>query len=102
VSWLQRMRSRRGPLLVYIGLATCAIGFALIAVSWGEVAGKLNVAVQIPYVVSAGFTGIGLIVVGAMIVNIAVRQIETGKREAQTAQMVAAMQDLQTVIENKL
>jgi hypothetical protein len=102
VSWLQRIRSRRGPLLVYIGLAVCAAGFGLIAVCWGEVAGHLNVALQIPYVVSAGFTGIGLIVLGTMIVSIAVRQIETGKREAQTAQMVAALQDLQSVIETKL
>lgn len=50
--------------LVFASLAVVVVGFAVLAVTWGQVAGEVNVARQLPYVVSGGLTGLALVVVG--------------------------------------
>lgn len=65
------------PTLVYAGVAIVAFGFALLAYTWGRVAGTLSIALQLPYIASGGFTGLALIVLGALLVSVAV-----GRRDA--------------------
>src|SRR5687768_12823458 len=57
---------------VWIGVVVAAGGFVLIAVAWGQIAATLNVGLQMPWLVSAGFTGLGVILVGLTIVIAAV------------------------------
>lgn len=59
---------------IVAGLAACVAGFGLIAYCWSQVALRTIVADQTAYVVSAGFTGLGSIVVGAMVAAIQVRR----------------------------
>ena len=57
-----------------LGVLLCATGFVLIAYCWSQVGLRMQVADQMAYVVSSGFTGIGLIGVGAVLVSIQVRR----------------------------
>ena len=45
----------------YVGIAVVAIGFALIGIAWAKVAALTNVALQLPYVVSAGISGLAVV-----------------------------------------
>ncbi len=62
------------PTPIVIGIASCVVGFLLIVYCWSQVALRMHVADQVAYIVSSGFTAIGLIVVGATIVSIQVRR----------------------------
>lgn len=85
------------PFWIYAGLALIGIGFTAIGVTWGRVAGELQVALQLPYLVSGGLTGIGLIVVGAMMVNIAVKRRDAAKRTRQLEQLAELLRELRGV-----
>jgi hypothetical protein len=87
-----------GQWSAYVGLVTCAVGFGLIAVAWGKVAGELNVALQMPYVVSAAITGLGLIMVGLTVVLVAVNRLDNRKREAQLREVVAELRELRATL----
>jgi hypothetical protein len=67
----------------YLGVAIIAAGFALIGVAWAQIAALTNVSLQIPYLVSAGFTGLALIMVGLMTVNIAAKRQDGAERTRQ-------------------
>ena len=76
---------------VWLGLFLSMVGFGLIVFAWGKVAGLLDVSLQIPYLVSAGLTGLGLIMVGLLIVGLSVRQREAADRERQLEELIEAM-----------
>src|SRR4051812_26812099 len=58
-------------LATYAGIVVAAAGLGLLVLAWGRTAGiASNVALQVPYVISAGFTGVALVVVGLTIVNL--------------------------------
>jgi len=78
----------------YAGLVLCAAGFGLLAVAWGKIAGELNVALQLPYLVSAGFTGLGLIMVGLAVLFVAVNRLDNRRRDAQLRQIVLELREL--------
>lgn len=59
---------------VIFGILLCAAGFFLIAYCWSQVGLRMSVAEQVPYIVSSGFTGLGLIVVGSVTISIQVRR----------------------------
>lgn len=65
------------PALVYAGVALVAFGFVLLAYTWGRVAGTLSIALQLPYIASGGFTGLAMIVLGALSISVA-----AGRRDA--------------------
>lgn len=82
------------PTPTYIGIAVAALGFVLLAVAWGGVAGKNNVALQVPYLVSGGLAGLGLIMVGLTIVNVAAKRRDAALREQQIQLLAAALHEL--------
>ena len=55
---------RRAPIVVYIGIGLVMTGFALIVFGWSKVAGLDSVPMQIPYLLSAGMIGLGIVLVG--------------------------------------
>lgn len=75
------------PALLYGGVVVVAAGFALIALTWGKVAGLDAVALQLPYLVSGGLTGLGLVIVGATAVNVHTKLREGAERERQSQQL---------------
>src|SRR3954468_4250657 len=58
------MRSTWGKLGGQLGLACIGIGLLLIGLAWNGAAGVDFVSGQIPYLLSGGFLGLSLVVVG--------------------------------------
>lgn len=85
-------------LLTYVGVAVAAAGFGLIVLAWAQVAGETAVPLQLPYVVSGGFTGIGLILVGLTLINMQARLRDAARRDQQLLQI----QDLMDQIRGRL
>ena len=79
---------------VWAGLGVAALGFLLIFFSWIKVAATLDVGRQIPYVVSGAMTGLGLIVAGIAVVDMAVRRQDRLERRQQLALMRTILEEL--------
>ena len=93
-SW---MRSG-SPVLTYIGIGVAVLGFLLILLAWGQVAGETQVYLQVPYVVSAGLGGVGLVMVGLTIVNVAAKQRDEADRDRQIDQLVSILDELKSAL----
>jgi len=94
LAWL-----RRGGTPVWLGLFLTAAGFGLIAYTWGKTAALTDVAAQVPYLVSGGLVGIGFILVGLLVVNIAVKRREALDRQRQLEELRDAVVQLRSAIE---
>ncbi len=87
------------PVPTYLGIAVAAIGFVLILFAWGQSAGETNVALQIPYLISGGMVGLGLILVGVTVVNVAAKRRDALLREQQTGLLASALRELSTALD---
>lgn len=88
----------QSPAPTYAGVALALAGFVLIAVTWGAIAPLKDVAKQLPYIVSGGLTGLGLILVGMTVVSVAARRREAALRERQTEVLSKALDQLSSAI----
>jgi hypothetical protein len=79
---------------VWAGLVVAASGFGLIFYSWIRVAATLDVGRQMPYVVSGAMSGLGLIVVGIALVDMAVRRQDRQERRQQLGLMRSILEEL--------
>jgi hypothetical protein len=79
---------------VWVGLVVAAFGFGLIFYSWIRVAATLDVGRQMPYVVSGAMSGLGLIVVGVALVDMAVRRQDRLERRQQLGLMRNILEEL--------
>ena len=71
-----------------------------IAYAWGKVAGIAdNVALQMPYLVSGGLAGLGLVMVGVTIINVAAKRRDTQLRQQQTQLLADALRELRSALE---
>ena len=95
----ERWLAPESPLLVYAGVAVVAVGFVLIAIAWSEIAALTNVALQMPYLVSAGITGLALVMVGLLLINVGTKRRDGAARERQTAAIADAMIQLRLTVE---
>jgi hypothetical protein len=86
---------------VWTGLFVAAAGFGLIALTWGKTAALVNVAQQIPYLVSGGLSGLGLILVGLLIVDVSVKRREALERARQLEEVTEALIRLRKAIEEQ-
>jgi hypothetical protein len=80
---------------IYIGVAVAAIGFALLGLAWARVAGLVDVWKQMPYLLSAGLPGLGLVMVGLVIINVSARRQDGAARARQMSALTEALRDLQ-------
>src|SRR3954453_14153126 len=79
----------------YAGVAITLIGFALIGYAWAKVAALVDVWRQMPYVVSAGLPGLGLVMTGLVVINVSARRQDGAARARQMDTLTEALQDLQ-------
>jgi hypothetical protein len=84
---------------VWVGLFIAAAGFGLIAFTWSKVAALINVALQLPYMLSGGFVGLGLVMLGLLVVNLAVKRKEAFDRHRQLEEVREALVRLRQAIE---
>jgi hypothetical protein len=89
------------PVPTYLGIAVAAIGFVLIAFTWGAVAGETNVALQMPYLVSGGISGLALVMVGLTVVSIASRRRDAVLREQQNQLLADALRELGAALDER-
>jgi hypothetical protein len=82
----------------YVGIVVIAVGFALIGIAWARIAALTDVALQMPYLVSAGFTGLALVMVGLIIVNVAAKRQDSAERTRQLQTLAETFQSLQAEI----
>jgi hypothetical protein len=88
------------PVPTYVGIGIAVLGFGLIAYAWSKVAGIAdNVALQMPYLVSGGLTGLGLVMVGVTIVNIAAKRRDAQQRRQQTQLLADALTELRNALD---
>jgi hypothetical protein len=80
---------------IYLGVVVAAIGFVLIGVAWAQVAGEVDVWKQMPYLLSAGLPGLGLVMVGLVVINISARRQDGAARTRQMAALTEALRELQ-------
>jgi hypothetical protein len=76
---------------VYAGLALIVIGFAVLAWTWSRVAGTAIVALQLPYLASGGFSGLGLLVIGTLLIYLGVKRRDAWTRERRLEALAAAL-----------
>jgi len=93
-SWLRG----NSPVPTYIGVAIAIAGFVLLLIAWGQVAGETQVALQLPYLVSAGLTGLALVMVGLTVVTIASEQRDAVARDRQMDQLVSILDELNATL----
>jgi hypothetical protein len=86
------------PAVIYIGIGVAVLGFLLILLAWGQVAGETQVYLQIPYLVSAGLSGLGLVMVGLTVVNVSAKQRDAIDRDRQMDQLVSILVELRSVM----
>ncbi len=82
----------------WTGVLVAAAGLLLVALAWGRTAGLTNVALQVPYVVSAGFTGLGLVAVGLTVVNISAKHADAKERTRQVGELRELLTELRQVV----
>jgi hypothetical protein len=86
---------RSSPIPTWIGLGLVGAGFAVLAYGWGKVAGLAAVALQVPYIISAGCIGLGLIVLGAAVVAIQGRRREAAARADVLVELGRVMREIE-------
>jgi|SRR5436190_5090637 len=85
----------------YVGILATLVGFGLIALAWAKVAGLTDVWKQMPYVVSAGFTGLGLIMSGLLVINIAAKRQDAAERARQLETLTDALHELKQHLDRR-
>ena len=85
----------------YVGLLVVAVGTVLLVVAWGRVAGLTDVALQVPDVISAGFVGFGLVLVGLTAISIAATLADAAARSRQIAALHALIAELRRSLEEQ-
>jgi hypothetical protein len=86
------------PVPTYLGVAVAVIGFVLVLFAWGQSAGETNVALQIPYLISGGMVGLGMIMVGVTVVNVAAKRRDVLLREQQIELLASALRELSSAL----
>jgi len=99
--WLRAFADPSSHVMTYGGIVLLLGGFGLLALGWARVAGLTDVWKQMPYVVSAGFPGLGLIMTGLLVLNIAAKRQDAAVRAQQMAQLTEALADLKHTMDDK-
>lgn len=84
--------------VVVLGLVIIVAGFGLIAFTWSQVAGTLSVGLQLPYLASGGFVGLGLIVVGVGVISIGAKRRDSFNRVRQIEKLAATMESIEKAV----
>lgn len=71
-----------------VGGVLIAAGFATIGLTWSAVAARLQVALQLPYLISGSFAALGLIGVGLTVINVQVARRLNVLRRRQLDQLL--------------
>jgi hypothetical protein len=88
----------RPVLLVWVATAAIVAGFGLIAYTWDKVSTLTIVAAQVPYIVSAGFSGLGLIVLGGALLVVWSRRADDQQRQRAADGLADALHEIHAAL----
>lgn len=83
----------------YAGMALLTAGGILLLVAWVRVAALTNVGLQMPYVISAGCTGLALVAVGLTVINLSTKAEDAARRRAQSAELQELLAELRKLVQ---
>lgn len=86
------------PVLTFVGIAVVVAGFVVLLVTWGKVGALTAVPLQLPYLVSGGLTGLGLILSGLTMVSVNTKRIDAAARARQLGQLREVMAEIKTLL----
>lgn len=92
--WLSPALHRESNVPTWTGVGVAGLGFGLLVWCWGRVAGETNVAFQLPYVVSSGLGGLGLIVVGLTVIAVQAKRHDAAARDRALSQLLSQLDEL--------
>lgn len=84
--------------LTYAGVVCIIAGFGVIAFVWGRVAALTAVPLQLPYIASGGFTALGLILVGILLINIQTKLADATRRDRQIQQLGEVLEQIRAAV----
>ena len=89
-------------LATWVGIGLIAVGLGLIVLAWGRTAALgNNVGWQVPYVISAGFSGVALVLVGLTVINIDVKRTESAERRRHLSELREVLAELRWLAEGE-
>jgi hypothetical protein len=100
-SWLPAALRTSPNIGVYLGLAVVIAGGGLLLLAWGRVAGVTDVALQTPYVISAGCLGLAFVAIGLAIISIAAKVADGRARAAQLTELQETMAAIRVALEEQ-
>jgi hypothetical protein len=89
---------RRTRHTLYLGIGLAGLGFALIALAWNGAASFDHAPAQLPYLISGGLAGIGLIVVGVTVMAMQTMREQSAQRAAELARLEASLVELRSLL----
>lgn len=84
--------------LLYAGVASIVVGFALIGYVWGKVAGLTAVPLQLPHFASGGLASLGLIIVGVTLISVHTKLADAQRRDRQIAQLSELLDQIRVLL----
>lgn len=90
-SRLGSLVSPLSPAPIYLGITLTIAGFGVLIYTWSRVAGTAIVALQLPFIVSGGFGGLGLIVVGLLAINVGAKRRDAWLRDRRLEELAAML-----------
>jgi hypothetical protein len=82
------------PIPTIAGLVVVGVGFMLILLTWGQVAGETAVGLQLPYIVSGGIVGFGLVMVGLVAITVQYKRHDAAILNRQIDELTALLAKL--------
>ena len=86
------------PTLTYLGIAIAAAGFVVILITWGKVGALTVVPLQMPYLLSGGLVGLGLIMSGLTLVSVNAKRMDAAARERQLGQVREVLSEIKVLL----
>ena len=88
-------------LATWVGLLVAAVGGAVLALGWHRVASLTDVSHQLPYLISAGCVGLGLVAAGLTVMSIAAKKADARQRTRQLTEMRLLLAELRGALKEK-
>jgi uncharacterized membrane protein (Fun14 family) len=90
---------RAEALATWVGLALLVVGAVFIAVAWGESSQISVVSRQLPYLMSGGLVGLGLLVVGVTAISLDAKARDSRLRRARADELAASLAAIRRCLE---
>ena len=86
------------PILTYVGIVVAAAGFVVIMITWGKVGALTVVPFQMPYLLSGGLVGLGLIMTGLTLISVNAKRQDASARERQLGQVREVLVEIKSLL----